>query len=427
MSKAHEQSANDGADEARDKHLNSHRVARSAALKSLVQSVIGEAEAHESAQGLRQRRRKPDDQRSFERQVECLVCEALLRDLEEPRGWVTVTRSKRVLGYESRYQSEVMGKGLPKAMDLLESQEMGLLEVSMGIVNPFNGRNVQTTFRATEKLLERAAPLWLTTADFGRSDDEEVIILKAPKKGSKSAERIPYEDTAETRRMRRQMHVINGWLAKADIELTKDIAGACVHDRKLTRSFNNGTFSEGGRLSGGFWQQHMTKAQRSNILIDDCETVTLDYKQMGPTIHYGLAGLRLGMDAYAVPGYEFHRQGIKKVFGAMTQARSRFNRLDDLDMRLLPGGVTVSKVCRDIEAYHAPIASRFYCASGMEAMRTESNILVDVLMELRRLGIAALPIHDAVRVREDQAETVAETMREVFHRHTGNSVDIGDE
>lgn len=426
MSKAHEQSATDGADEARDKHLNSHRVARSAALRSLMQSVIGEAEAHESAQGLRQRRRKPDDQRSFERQVECLVCEALLRDLEEPRGWVTVTRSKRVLGYESRYQSEVMGKGLPKAMDLLESQEMGLLEVSMGIVNPFNGRNVQTTFRATEKLLERAAPLCLTTADFGRSDDEEVIILKAPKKGSKSAERIPYEDTAETRRMRRQMHVINGWLARADIELTKDVAGACVHDRKMTRSFNNGTFAHGGRLSGGFWQG-MTKGQRRSILIDGCETMTLDYKQMGPSIHYGLAGIPFSGDAYAVPGYEFHRAGIKRVFGAMTHAAHRFNRLDDLDPLALPAGVKLSKVCRDIEKHHALIADRFYCGSGMEAMRTESDIIVGVMLELREWGIVGLPIHDAVLVREDQADQVEEVMRALFTHYTGNAVAVSRE
>ncbi|WP_321808872.1 hypothetical protein [Burkholderia sp. BCC1993] len=411
--------------ESRDRHLNSHRVARNPLLKDLVLSIVKEAEDHELASGLRQRKRRPDDQRVFERQVECLICEALLPDVCGRTGWITVTRSKRILGYRNRYQSEVMAKTLPDVMDLLACPKIGLLEVSLGMVNPFGSMNLQTTFRSSWRLIERASGLNLGYADFERDDAEEVIILKASKKAGMSSW-IQYIDDDATCGLRQQVQTINGWLSSADIELAGDVPGISVHDRKMTRSFNNGTFAHGGRLSGGFWQK-MTKGQRKVVCIDGAPTVTLDYKQMGPSIHYGLEGIPFAGDAYAVPGYEFHRAGIKKVFGAMTHAGNRFNRLDDLEAGALPTGASLSRVCRDIETYHAPIAHRFYCRSGMEAMRTESDVIVGVMLELRALGIVGLPIHDAVLVKEDEAGLVEDVMRLVFTQHTGSSVAISRE
>lgn len=412
-------------DQSRDVHLNSYRVARNSLLKDLVLSIVKEAEDHEQVSGQRQRRRRPDDQRVFERQVECLICEALLQDLRGREGWVTVTRSKRILGYRNRYQSEVMAKTFPEVMDLLASPKIGLLEVSLGMVNPFGNMSPQTTFRSSSRLIERASGLNLGYADFGRDDAEEVIILKASKKaGARSW--IQYIDDDVTHGLRQQVQTINAWLSSADIDLADDVSEISVFDRKMTRSFNNGTFAHGGRLNGGFWQK-MTRRQRKGIHIDGEPTVTLDYRQMGPSIHYGLEGIPFAGDAYAVPGYEFHRAGIKKVFGAMTHVGNRFNQLDDLEAGALPAGASLSRVCRDIEAYHAPIAHRFYCRSGMEAMRTESDIIVRVMLQLRELGIVGLPIHDAVLVKEDEADSVEDVMRSVFIQRTGNSVVISRE
>ncbi len=411
--------------EPRDTHFNNHRVALSTQLRDLVLSIVKDAEEHEIASGLRQRRRRPDDQSVFERQVECLICEALLQDLRGRDGWVTVTRSKRILGHRNRYQSAVMGKTFPEVMDLLASPKIGLLEVSLGMVNPFGNMSPQTTFRSSSRLIERASGLNLGYADFGRDDAEEVIILKASKKAGASSW-IQYVDDGVTHGLRQQVQTINAWLSSADIDLADDVPAISVFDRKMTRSFNNGTFAHGGRLSGGFWQK-MTKRQRKGIHIDGEPTVTLDYRQMGPSIHYGLEGIPFAGDAYAVPGYEFHRAGIKKVFGAMTHAGNRFNQLDDLEAGALPAGASLSRVCRDIEAYHAPIAHRFYCRSGMEAMRTESDIIVGVMLQLRELGIVGLPIHDAVLVKEDEADSVEDVMRSVFIQRTGNSVAISRE
>ncbi len=52
-------------------------------------------------------------------------------------------------------------------------------------------------------------------------------------------------------------------------------------------------------------------------------------------------------------------------------------------------------------------------------MRKESDILIDVLLALKKQQITALPIHDAVLVRHDNAQQAREVMVRVFQGHTG--------
>ena len=95
---------------------------------------------------------------------------------------------------------------------------------------------------------------------------------------------------------------------------------------RLRRYFTRGSFESGGRLFGGFWQE-LKKTQRKNIIIDDEEAVSLDYSQMGPRILYGVCRTRpTTQDCYMVPGYERDRNGIKKVFNAMTFAEKALVR-----------------------------------------------------------------------------------------------------
>ena len=61
---------------------------------------------------------------------------------------------------------------------------------------------------------------------------------------------------------------------------------------------------------------------------------------------------------------------------------------------------------------------------GMQLFRKESNILVDVLETLRSEGIVALPVHDAVVVRDDNADKAEAVMKQVFREHTGITPDV---
>jgi cellulose synthase/poly-beta-1,6-N-acetylglucosamine synthase-like glycosyltransferase len=49
---------------------------------------------------------------------------------------------------------------------------------------------------------------------------------------------------------------------------------------------------------------------------------------------------------------------------------------------------------------------------------------VDVLEALRSVGIVALPIHDAVVVRDDNSDKAKAVMKQVFREHTGITPDV---
>jgi hypothetical protein len=50
--------------------------------------------------------------------------------------------------------------------------------------------------------------------------------------------------------------------------------------------------------------------------------------------------------------------------------------------------------------------------------------LVDVLLTLKTQGIVALPIHDAVVVRDDNSDKANAVMKQVFREHTGITPDV---
>jgi len=60
----------------------------------------------------------------------------------------------------------------------------------------------------------------------------------------------------------------------------------------------------------------------------------------------------------------------------------------------LPKGTKASSLRAAILERHAAIADHFQRGEGLNLMRTESDILVAVLLRLIDLGIIALPMHD---------------------------------
>jgi hypothetical protein len=76
------------------------------------------------------------------------------------------------------------------------------------------------------------------------------------------------------------------------------------------------------------------------------------------------------------------------------------------------------KLMSEIKEFHKPIAHLFGGQHGMRFMFLESEILIDVLLELNNKGIVALPIHDCILVKESAQKTAKEVMLKVFKQHT---------
>lgn len=412
--------SDEGAQQERDGWFTGFRTARTPRLKLLVSEVVNEILAYETENDIRRRKRKAVDLEIFERQVEALICDAALCHVERPGCYVSITLSHRKLSRRDRYRSQVLSDTIPNLLKLLGPQHMHLLDVVLGHSNPIDrSQSKQTTFRVSPALLSRLIPLELTPAHFGIHPDQESIVLKDFKKGPlDKGTYLQYCDTPQTIAYRSDLKTINDWIDAADIDLAVEGSSTRLRERRVRRVFNNGGFDLGGRLFGGWWQE-MSKKDRLNILIDGIPIVTLDFAQMGPRILYGMAGASFDCDAYAVPGFESHRAGIKKLFAAMTYTATPLKKFPKGTADLFRGAGSVQHVTESIQAHHSAIFGSFYAGAGLAAMHRESEIMVAMLLKLQECRIVALPIHDALIVAEDRVEEVRAVMLSTFHAHTG--------
>ena len=79
----------------------------------------------------------------------------------------------------------------------------------------------------------------------------------------------------------------------------------------------------------------------------------------------------------------------------------------------------IEDIVAAIVEYHKPINQYFFTHVGLELMFQESQILVDILLQLMEKDIVALPVHDAVIVAQSASEEAHQVMVEAFERHTG--------
>ncbi len=408
----------------RDSHFNPWRIPRTERARAVVAEVLQQLQAYEERSQLRQRSRRKVDQETFEATVSAIVSDLTYHHLMEREAGVYITRSNRYLGLKGRYQPKAYSKTLPDILDRLGSQELAFLDMELGTDCPF-GPPLETSIQAGSRLLAFVQEHDLQPEDFGQDHAQEVIQLKRAKLGGwDKGDFAEYEDTPGTILYREQVQAINAWLESAEIEFDEYYwpAGRPVDtlDRRLRRVFTQGSFDSGGRLFGGFWQPLGKEARRKGLMIKGEDVVELDYGQMNPRILYGLCGAQPpDGDAYDIPGIKHSRSGVKKVMNAMFFHDKRLVRMPKGVRKFFEERYTVEEVMRAIEAAHPAIKDSFFTGIGHQAQFIESQVMVEVLLNLRELGVHALPVHDSVIVGKTNQDKVREVMLSCFLRGTG--------
>lgn len=418
----------------RDPWFNPFRYPVGENAKTVVARAIADLEGYEERRGLRKRARRLNDQRTFETAVSALVCDLTYRYLADPKGMgeVAVTRSKTILGRASRYHPSALGKTLPTILDRLADPHLAYISQNIGNEGFFEPARC-TTIRAGERLQSQITSHGVRLEDLGLSGNREVIELKRGKTDYwDEAERVEYEDTPETRLYRDQMWAINSWLEQADIDyefaLGEDGRPVDTNDRFLRRIFNQGRFDRGGRLFGGFWQRMKKRQRLDSLWIEGEPVVELDFSQMGPRIMYGYTGAKFPTeDAYLIPGLENFRSGVKTVFNAMLAASAPLSRMPRGVRKDFPDRVSIREVTAKIIEAHPALKDIFFAGLGHFIQFRESQILVALLLDLKKERIAALPIHDAVIVPRSSTKLVKERMLTTFRELTGIEGSVREE
>ena len=416
--------------------FNPFLCAKTDKLMTLIAEVQTQMSGYEAYYGTRKRARRPADQVTYDRTVEAILCDLCAVELASENDSIHLPLSNKVLRSKSRYKGTALGKTLPDILKVMSAPEMSFVSVEKGHstfkivddeLNVAFAGGQQTILKAGPKLLSRIERFDITRDDMGHAPEEEVLVLRAPKRHSNSiAEYQEYEDDEATLALRQQMTDINAWLDTADI--------TCSHPqvdpahRRLRRIFNNSDFGQGGRLYGGFWQAMSSDERQEHILIEGDCCVELDYGQMSLAILYGLTGTKppegdlYDLSAEGIP--TDYRKGIKTVIQALINSSKVPTKMPKGVRKLIPSRYTIKDILEAVARKHPAIYPQMTSGIGMQLFRKESDILVDVLETLRSEGIVALPVHDAVIVMDEHHLQATKIMKEVFEGHTGITPEV---
>jgi hypothetical protein len=264
--------------------------------------------------------------------------------------------------------------------------------------------------------------------DLSRSEDEEVIILKAEKRNDKDrGKRLEYKDTPATNRYRRNLRYINLWIEDAELDLLQrvDEAVADIFERRLHRVFNNGSFKQGGRLWGGFWMNLKKTVRRDDLLISEEQVAELDYGQMALRLLYAEVDVvPPAGDLYSLPGLEEYRDGVKTIIQSALFSEKQQMRMPQGVRGKFPERISYEDVKKALQIHHHAVYQEFFRGRGMHLMFLESEIMVTLLLELQKHHIVGLPLHDGLLVPRSAARATEVIMKKVFLQKAGSEVPV---
>jgi len=232
-----------------------------------------------------------------------------------------------------------------------------------------------------------------------------------------------------------------------------------LHQVCLTRIFNGD--NECGRWfqKGGLSYQQLSKKERPLILMNGQEVAELDYSAMHPHLLYAWEGYQCPEDFYQQIACKLNidlnddtkfvvksvtlmsinakdEKNLKKAINHESYKerktnKKRFNEgretkpvLNDELERLHLEYVQIVDAFRNA---HPIILNYIYSDSSRKLMLDESMIMTSVLLELMKMKIPAIPIHDSVlfpKQDEDTVKKVKEVMLDQYNRYTGFTIKV---
>ncbi len=294
--------------------------------------------------------------------------------------------------------------------------------------NPSKGR--VTRIKSSDSLVELFTKAKFECKDIARHENYEVIQLKDSNK-----KLIDYEDTLETKRMRRVVKDYNALLAETDITCGHVSDGDIVRknghkvaiDRQhqqVHRVFNNGSFEDGGRFYGPWWQ-NLSQEHRQNIYINGQPTLEADYAGLHIIMLYSFKGILYEGDPYHLDqdfglGEDLQRKVCKKVILFAINAESEEKALQALRAEVtFPEGFKdhsnfLKSILAAMKKKHQAIAGSLCSGVGIKLQFIDSQIIERVIEQFTKRKIPVLTVHDSCIIASKYAEELSKMMEDVL-------------
>jgi hypothetical protein len=352
----------------------------------------------------------------------------------DPEKYTIYSRINEGYPKAERYNPlQVKWRGLKRVIDGLV--ELSFITSELGYHYQGSWQNMRSRMRAESDLIELLNDEFgLNNSHVQKVENPELVVLKDNNKLE-----LDYPETSLTRSIRSHLEAYNAQLEEAEIgiDLTDDeIEEAHIHlnAKRNRRIFNNGSFEQGGRFSGPWWQL-VPKENRKLILIDGETTVECDYQAQHVHILYSLAGENYyevhgeGTDPHTIEGYndEFRPlikkaswaiMGSKSKKGAKTSIRNWIRDKDEFS------SIDIGDVIEKFEQKHQTIQEFFYAKPALMLLYRDSLISQYIIERLMSEGIIVLDIHDSFIVQRRHEGLLCTVMSEAFG-HYGFPTNVG--
>lgn len=298
---------------------------------------------------------------------------------------------------------------------LAEKEYMGQ---KLGYMDYATGKGRNTRVWAKSKLIECFSTYGITSdAIKNRKIYPDVIIRDDEKK------EISLPKTEQAVELKNRVHAVNLELYKhqfAYIGINGKAVNLYPH---LTAIYNRGSFDFGGRLYNiskqGLNYQSLNKSQRATITIDGAETVSLDYSALHVSILYNVQGLTAPEKPYS---FIEDKNTAKKVLYRIINGSNMGQILYGLNSE--DETVDWLNVINRCKEQHKAIAKYFGSGKGLELMKQDGSIMLNILEHFAQKGVTALPMHDEVIISAEHGAELKEVMQREYRNRFGFEIGV---
>ncbi len=426
--------------------LDAGKVSNHPEAKVLVQHVFGEIIEKATVS------KKKKDQKNLRGHIRAIVMDLYDAYVSDPELYLGYSRNRNDYGPDSRNKAIFFSyRNVIKVVDFLGSQQY--IENHPGKRDPENPSLSRISrMRATKKLLDLLTVEHKVPPDsVEKAPDTECIILRdvvdleVDGKSESQKVDIPYTDTPETKRMRKDLIAYNNLLRRTYVDVAhypkkgvpsksgKRMIKFNRNHKFVRRVFNNGTWEDGGRFWGGFWQR-LPRQWRTKIWIGGSPTAEIDYSGLHIVILYALEGVDYwkedGVDPYLIEGFEQSermRDFLKQVLlrainsdSAASVVRSINWEIitdDDCEFKWIKDeGINIREVVECFADRHPTIKDKFFKGCGVKLQHIDSIIAEHVINEMTKQNIPILCVHDSFVVSSFHSETVRQMMKDAYKK-----------
>lgn len=361
---------------------------------------------------------------------------------EDPTKYVAVSLGKTYYSKKiTRYNELHIKYIIVPAIHLLHKCDY--IDFEPGYYDRETGLGKCTRIRAKDKLIDRFVNRSLHPHMIQRSLDTEVIIMK----DANDKKEINYEETSDTRRMRKILWKYNHLLDKTYIDIpnrsefgiqvrkkrnSKELRTIHTHqsNKFVHRVFNNDNWNDGGRFYGGWWQT-IPKEERRQIHFWNTPTSEIDYSALHIKLLYFRLNIDLEEDPYMIPSIEhneMNRRIIKIILLNIINAEDP-DGTDKLALKAIQGAINKNKELRTyikdnelkwklflepIKKHHSKIKKYFNTGVGIKLQGFDSKIAEAVIEHFTDKDVPILCVHDSFIIASHKVVELNKVMAEKF-------------